>query len=55
MARRLASEEGILMRNQLWRGCVCSRPHRQRTRDEGQDLVVVLPDSGERYLTSALF
>jgi cysteine synthase A len=55
MARRLASEEGIL--SGISCGAAVSAAIRLAKEREmsGKTIVVILPDSGERYLTSALF
>ncbi len=55
MARRLAREEGILCGISC--GAAASVAVRLARKDEfkGKMIVVVLPDSGERYLSSALF
>ncbi len=55
MARRLASEEGIL--SGISCGAAVSAAVRLAKEREmnGKTIVVILPDSGERYLTSALF
>jgi cysteine synthase A len=55
MARRLAREEGIL--SGISCGAAVAAAVRV-ARDEqfrGKTIVVILPDSGERYLSSALF
>ena len=54
-ARRLAREEGILSGISCGAAtAVAARLARQREH-EGKTIVVVLPDSGERYLSTALF
>lgn len=55
MAHRLMSEEGILAG--ISSGAAMSAALRQAEKPENKDkcIVVILPDSGERYLTSPLF
>ncbi len=49
-ARRLASEEGIIS------GIIAAAVRlAQKPENEGKTIVVVLPDSGERYLSTVLF
>ena len=55
MARRLAREEGILVRRLLRRGHGGRAAARLRPGLRGKTIVTVLPDSGERYLSGPLY
>jgi cysteine synthase A len=54
-ARRLATEEGILSGISCGAAVAVAARLAQQPEFEGKTIVVILPDSGERYLSSVLF
>lgn len=54
-ARRMAREEGILCGISCGAAVAAAVRHAKRAENAGKTIVVILPDSGERYLSTVLF
>jgi cysteine synthase A len=54
-AQRLAKEEGIISGISCGAAVAVAARLAQQPEHQGKTLVVILPDSGERYLSSILF
>jgi cysteine synthase A len=53
--RRLARQEGILVGLSAGAACFAALELAERVENQGKKIVVILPDTGERYLSTGLF